>query len=133
VPTGTDRSSASPLQTVLAVLPFGFASFSPCRARCLRFAPTPAHGYPIFFTAKKIRGHHTYSSAFFFHPVKLFTTLAKTDLLMLDDFGMAPLNQEQRHDLLEILEDRNSIKSTIVISQLPEENWHEQIGDSTLG
>ena len=51
---------------------------------------------------------------------------------MLDDFGLAPLNQEQRHDLLEILEDRNSIKSTLVTSQLPEEHWHEQIGDPTL-
>lgn len=64
--------------------------------------------------------------------LKLLTTLAKTDLLVLDDFGLAPLNQEQRHDLLEILEDRNSIKSTLVTSQLPEEHWHEQIGDPTL-
>ena len=64
--------------------------------------------------------------------LKLLTTLAKTDILVLDDFGLAPLNQEQRHDLLEILEDRNSIKSTLVTSQLPEEHWHEQIGDPTL-
>lgn len=64
--------------------------------------------------------------------LKLLTTLAKTDLLVLDDFGLAPLNQEQRHDLLEILEDRNSIKSTLVTSQLPEDHWHEQIGDPTL-
>lgn len=64
--------------------------------------------------------------------LKLLTTLAKTDLLVLDDFGLAPLNQEQRHDLLEILEDRNNIKSTLVTSQLPEDHWHEQIGDPTL-
>jgi len=64
--------------------------------------------------------------------LKLLTNLAKTDLLVLDDFGLTPLNQEQRHDLLEILEDRNSIKSTIVTNQLPEENWHEQIGDFIL-
>ena len=64
--------------------------------------------------------------------LKLLTALAKTDILVLDDFGLAPLNQEQRHDLLEILEDRNSIKSTLVTSQLPEEHWHEQIGDPTL-
>jgi len=64
--------------------------------------------------------------------LKLLTTLAKTDLLVLDDFGLAPLNQEQRHDLLEILEDRNSIKSTLVTSQLPEDHWHEQLGDPTL-
>ncbi len=64
--------------------------------------------------------------------LKLLTTLAKTDLLVLDDFGLAPLNQEQRHDLLEILEDRHNTRSTIVTSQLPEEHWHEQIGDPTL-
>jgi len=64
--------------------------------------------------------------------LKLLTTLAKTDLLVLDDFGLAPLNQEQRHDLLEIVEDRHNIRSTIVTSQLPEDHWHEQIGDPTL-
>jgi DNA replication protein DnaC len=64
--------------------------------------------------------------------LKLLATLAKTDLLVLDDFGLSPLNQEQRHDLLEILEDRHNIRSTIVTSQLPEDHWHEQIGDPTL-
>jgi len=64
--------------------------------------------------------------------LKLLSTLAKTDLLVLDDFGLAPLNQEQRHDLLEILEDRHNIRSTIVTSQLPEDHWHEQISDPTL-
>jgi DNA replication protein DnaC len=64
--------------------------------------------------------------------ILLIATLAKTDLLVLDDFGLSPLNQEQRHDLLEILEDRHNIRSTIVTSQLPEDHWHEQIGDPTL-
>jgi len=64
--------------------------------------------------------------------MKLLRTLAKTDLLILDDYGLAPLAQEQRHDLLEILEDRHGLKSTLVTSQLPVEHWHEQIGDPTL-
>ena len=51
---------------------------------------------------------------------------------MLDDFGLFKLNQEQRHDLLEIFEDRHGLKSMIVTSQLPVEIWHEQIGDPTL-
>jgi len=42
------------------------------------------------------------------------------------------LNQEQRHDLLEILEDRHDLKATLVTSQLPAKHWHEQIGDPTL-
>jgi DNA replication protein DnaC len=64
--------------------------------------------------------------------LKLITALAKTDLLVLDDYGLAALNQEQRHDLLEILEERHGLKSTLVTSQLPLEHWHEQIGDPTL-
>jgi DNA replication protein DnaC len=64
--------------------------------------------------------------------LKLLSSYAKTDLLILDDYGLLELNQEQRHDLLEILEDRHGLKSTLVTSQLPVENWHEQIGDPTL-
>jgi len=64
--------------------------------------------------------------------LKLLASFAKTDLLVLDDYGLVPLNQEQRHDLLEILEDRYNLKSTLVTSQLPVEHWHEQIGDPTL-
>ncbi len=64
--------------------------------------------------------------------LKLLTAYAKTDLLILDDYGLATLNQEQRHDLQEILEDRHNLKATIVTSQLPVKHWHEQIGDPTL-
>ncbi len=64
--------------------------------------------------------------------LKLLTSFAKIDLLVLDDYGLHGLTQEQRHDLLEILEDRHGLKSTLVTSQLPVEHWHEQIGDPTL-
>lgn len=64
--------------------------------------------------------------------LKLLASFAKADLLVLDDYGLEPLGREQRHDLLEILEDRHGLKSTLVTSQLPIENWHEQIGDPTL-
>ena len=63
---------------------------------------------------------------------KLMLDLARTDLIILDDWGLAAMTRPQRHDLLEILEDRNSLKSTIVTSQLPVESWHEYIGDPTL-
>ena len=63
---------------------------------------------------------------------KLMLELARTDLIILDDWGLAAMTRPQRHDLLEILEDRNSLKSTIVTSQLPVEAWHEYIGDPTL-
>ena len=63
---------------------------------------------------------------------KLLKQLSKLDVLILDDWGMAKLNQEHRRDLLEILEDRYGLKSTIVTSQLPIDQWHASIGDSTM-
>jgi DNA replication protein DnaC len=63
---------------------------------------------------------------------KLLTALAKTDLLVLDDWGIAPVTDEQRRDLLEILEDRHGRRSTLVTAQLPVDKWHAQIGDPTL-
>jgi len=63
---------------------------------------------------------------------KFLSQLAKTDLLILDDWGLATLNGEQRRDLLDILDDRHALRSTIVTSQLPVKQWHETIGDPTL-
>lgn len=63
---------------------------------------------------------------------KMLKTLAKVDLLVLDDWGLARLNTEERGDLLEILEDRCGLRSTIVASQLPVETWHEVIGNPTV-
>jgi len=63
---------------------------------------------------------------------KLMLDLARTDLIILDDWGLAAISKPQRHDLLEILEDRHGLKSTLVTSQLPVEAWHEYIGDPTL-
>ena len=63
---------------------------------------------------------------------KVLAQLAKTDLVILDDWGLATLNAEQRRDLLDILDDRHGLRSTIVTSQLPVKQWHEIIGDPTL-
>ena len=63
---------------------------------------------------------------------KLLQGFAKVNLLLLDDYGLTTLDADQRHDLLEILEDRHAIHSTLVTSQLPVEHWHETIGDATL-
>ncbi|MCD6526627.1 MAG: IS21-like element helper ATPase IstB [Desulfuromonas sp.] len=63
---------------------------------------------------------------------KLMLSYAKTDLLVLDDWGLTPMTDPQRRDLLELLEDRYGKKSTIVTSQLPVTSWHEAIGDPTL-
>jgi DNA replication protein DnaC len=58
--------------------------------------------------------------------------LAKTDLLILDDWGLYPMNDEVRRDCLELLEDRWGKRSTVVTSQIPLAHWHESIGDPTL-
>ncbi len=63
---------------------------------------------------------------------KRLVQLAKTELLILDDFGLKPLAAQERHDLLEIIEDRHSLRSTLVTSQLPVNRWHEYLNDPTI-
>jgi transposase len=58
--------------------------------------------------------------------------LAKTPILILDDFGLAAMTDSERRDLLEIIDDRHESASTIITSQLPVEHWHETIGDPTI-
>lgn len=58
--------------------------------------------------------------------------LARTDLLILDDFGIKPLQQSERHDLLELIEDRHGLRSTLITSQLPIGAWHEYLNDPTV-
>jgi DNA replication protein DnaC len=64
---------------------------------------------------------------------KLLTTLAKTQLLIIDDWGLAPLGDRERRDLLEVIEDRYGRRATLIASQLPVEHWHDLIGDPTFG
>lgn len=63
---------------------------------------------------------------------KLLTQLAKTDILLIDDWGLEVLTQSQRNDLLEVIEDRQGRGSTMITSQLPTAHWHEAIGDPTI-
>ena len=63
---------------------------------------------------------------------KLITALAKTDLLIIDDWATTPLTDEQRRDLFEIVEDRCERRSTLIAAQMPLKHWHEAIGDPTL-
>ena len=65
--------------------------------------------------------------------LKMQAELAKADLLIMDDLYIAPFSDENRRDLLEIVDDRYHKTSTIVTSQLPVESWHEALGDATLG
>jgi DNA replication protein DnaC len=63
---------------------------------------------------------------------KQLAHLARIDLIVLDDFGLAAMTDEQRRDLLEILEDRYERRSTLVTSQFPVDRWHELIAEPTV-
>jgi len=63
---------------------------------------------------------------------KLMNALAKTELLILDDWATAVLTDENRRDLFEIVEDRYERRSTLIAAQIPLDHWHEIIGDPTL-
>ena len=63
---------------------------------------------------------------------KWLLQLAKTDVLLLDDWGMSGLDASTRADLLEIIDDRSANKATIITSQLPIEHWHAWVGDATI-
>src|SRR3954463_10714772 len=63
---------------------------------------------------------------------RLMRALGGVKLLILDDWGLEPLGPEQRHDMLEIVEDRYGRGATLITSQIPVDRWHPLIGDSTL-
>jgi DNA replication protein DnaC len=63
---------------------------------------------------------------------KLLDSISKKDLLVIDDFGLAALTDEQRRDLLEIMDDRYQKRSTVIVSQLPTAHWYELIGEPTI-
>ena len=64
--------------------------------------------------------------------ISFFEKLSKNNLLILDDFGLTHLEQQQRMDLMEMIEDRHGISSTIIASQLPVANWYDVIGEETI-
>lgn len=63
---------------------------------------------------------------------KVLTRLARFSVLIIDDWGLSKLGDRERRDILEVLEDRHNMSSTIISSQLPVEKWHEIIGDPTI-
>ena len=63
---------------------------------------------------------------------RLLGRLAKFDVLVLDDWGLAPLREQERRDMLEIFDDRHAARSAILTSQLPVEKWHDYVADPTI-
>ena len=63
---------------------------------------------------------------------KLLRELAKTQLLILDGWGLMPMNDETRRDILKVLDTRHNLLSRLVTSQLPVDTWHDYLGEPTL-
>jgi DNA replication protein DnaC len=90
------------------------------------------HGYRVnYFIAQKLFALLRMSKADESY-LRQIKRLEKQDLLIIDDFGMQPLDDLSRMMLLEIIEDRHQKSSTIIASQLPIEKWYDVIGESTV-
>jgi DNA replication protein DnaC len=85
----------------------------------------------IYYPSSKLFAHLKLSRADGSYLKELIKIL-KMDVLILDDFGLEPLDAQSRLSLLEILEDRHGRKSSVFVSQLPVASWHEIIGDPTI-
>ncbi|NIR43618.1 MAG: ATP-binding protein [Gemmatimonadetes bacterium] len=91
------------------------------------------HGLSVrYFRLSRLLGDLTLARADGSY-AKLLQRLARAQLLILDDWGLAGLDDLGRRDLLEILDDRYGRRATLVTSQLPVEHWHEIVGDATFG
>ncbi len=82
------------------------------------------HSSKLFARLKSAKADGTY--------LKEITKIEKQDLLIIDDFGIQPLDQQSRTILMEIIEDRHGKKSTLLTSQVPINQWHEVIGEQTI-
>jgi DNA replication protein DnaC len=90
------------------------------------------HGYPVLYRrVPRLFDELALAHADGSYP-QVLTRLARIDVLVLDDWGLTALTEAQRQDLLEVLEDRDGTRSTIITSQLPREQWHDYLGEPTV-
>lgn len=89
-------------------------------------------GYTVLYERATRFFHHLAVSKATGKYSKFLSDTSKIELLVIDDFLLSPLTDEQRHDLLEIMEDRYEKRSTLIASQLPFKHWHEMIGEPTI-
>ena len=83
-----------------------------------------ANTYKLFSTLKKAKADGSYQ--------KILKRIEKQEVLILDDFGLKPMDEHARMTLMEIIEDRHHKQATIITTQLPIKHWHEVIGESTV-
>jgi len=88
------------------------------------------------FSARYVRAPRLFEELKIAHAdgsfISRINSLAKTDVLLIDDFAVAPIGTQERLDLLEILDDRTTTGATIFTSQMPTDNWHQYINEPTI-
>lgn len=119
----------SKAQNIIIVGPTGvgksfIASALGHQACMLGFKTFYANTYKLFSNLKKAKADGSYQ--------KILKRIEKQQLLILDDFGLKPMDANARMALMEIIEDRHQKYATIITTQLPIKNWHEVIGESTI-
>jgi len=119
----------SKAQNIIIVGPTGvgksfIASALGQQACMLGFKTFYANTYKLFSNLKKAKADGSYQ--------KILKRIEKQQLLILDDFGLKPMDTNARMALMEIIEDRHQKYATIITTQLPIKNWHEVIGESTI-
>jgi DNA replication protein DnaC len=98
---------------------------------CSRYSAC-AHGFRVsYFNMQKLLTRAKIARAEG-QTSKFFDLIRRKDLLIIDDFGLVPLEPQHRVDLMEIIEDRHARASTIIASQLPVASWFEVIGEDTI-
>ena len=98
----------------------------------VRSATRPAASASRYYRVSRLLDELTLARGDGSYP-KLIQRLARTWLLVLDDWGLASLSGQGRHDLLEVLDDRYARRGTLLASQVPVEHWHDVVGDPTFG
>lgn len=89
-------------------------------------------GYRVLYRrASRLFDEFTLARADGSYP-RLLARFARTDVLVLDDWGLVPISDSERRDLLEIMEDRHGLRATIWTSQIPVAQWHDHVGDPTI-
>lgn len=99
------------------------------------YGPVTVHG--VDYVSPEARAHLNAQAALALARadgsyVRVLERLARVDVLVIDDWGLKPAAEAERHDLLEVIDDRYGVRSTIVTSQVPTAKWHEYLNEPTI-
>ena len=135
---GLDKSQLRQLATCRwvadhqAVLIYGACGTGKSFLACALAHQACRHGYrALYWRTSRLFHELTLARAAGTYP-RLLARLARVDVLVLDDWGLAPIQDQERQDLLEILEDRYGLRSTVITSQLAPALWHDYVAHPTL-